>query len=123
MKYLMQFLVFCWAQFALGKVFQVTGLREWVDYTTKEKRGWCVDTVIVQDKTKYKAKAGEIGSNLYEKVTFKVEAAARPSVNIGDSVEPVGEPTCTVFGDYRNQLSVRCAGVQVVPPAAGKKEN
>lgn len=123
MKYLMQFLVFCWVEFRLGKVFQVTGLREWVDYTSKEKRGWCVDTVIVQDKTQYKAKNGEIGSNLYEKVTFKVEAAARPAVNIGDSVEPVGEPTCTVYGDYRNQLSVRCAGVQVVPPAAGKKEN
>lgn len=123
MKYLTQFLKFYWQGFRNGKTFSVTGIREWVDYTSKEKRGWCVDTVIVEDKTQYKAKNGEIGSNLYEKVTFKVEGTARPSVNVGDSVEPVGEPVCTVYGDYRNQLSVRCSGVQVVPVATTKKEN
>lgn len=123
MKYLTQFLKFYWQGFRSGKTFSVTGIREWVDYNTKEKLGWCVDTVIVEDKTQYKTKGGEIGSNLYEKVTFKVTTAARPSVNVGDSVEPVGEPTCTVYGDFRNQLSVRCSGVQVVPATTTKKEN
>ena len=119
MKYLNQFLKFAADPFFRGKVLTVTGIREWADFTTKEKLGWCVDTVITVDSTQYKTKNGEVGSNIYEKVTLK--ATAKPSVSIGDSVMPVN-PVCTIYGDYRNQLSVRCDNVVVAAPTAGKEK-
>ena len=116
MKYLNQFLKFAADPFFKGKVLTVTGLREWVDYTSKAKMGWCVDVVIIADATPYKTKNGETGSNLYEKLTLKM--ASKPSVAIGDTVEPI-DPECTIYGEFRNMLSVKCSGVRVAP-AAGK---
>lgn len=81
-------------------------------------QGWLVDTVVTQDSTDYKCKDGEAISNLHEKVSFKVRSASKPSVNVGDSVLPVN-PECSVYGEYRNQLSVRCDDVTIVP-ATGK---
>lgn len=118
MRGLSRFLTFLWLAFAEGKIFTVTGLRKWVDYTTKEPMGWLVDTVVTQDSTDYKCKDGEAISNLHEKVSFKVRSASKPSVNVGDSVLPVN-PECSVYGEYRNQLSVRCDDVTIVP-ATGK---
>lgn len=119
MKYLNQFLKFAADPFFKGKVLTVTGVREWVDYTSKAKMGWCVDVVITADATPYKTKNGETGSNLYEKLTLKM--ATKPSVSIGDSVLPVN-PECSVYGEYRNQLSVRCDDVVAATSTNGKKD-
>lgn len=116
MKYLNQFLKFGADPFFAGKVLTVTGIREWLDHETKAKLGWIVDTVITVDDTPYKYKAGAAASNLYEKLALKTPV--NPSVSIGESVVPVN-PVCTVYGEYRNQLSVRCDNV-VAAPAAGK---
>lgn len=116
MKYLNQFLKFAADPFFKGKVLTVTGTREWVDHETKAKLGWIVDTVITADATEYKHKAGEVSSNLYEKLALKTPV--KPSISLGDSVLPVN-PVCTVYGDFRNQLSVRCDNVTIAP-AAGK---
>lgn len=118
MKYLNQFLKFAADPFFNGKVLTVTGIREWLDHDTKAKLGWIVDTVITVDNTPYKCKDGVVATNLYEKVPLKMEG--KPSVAIGDSVMPVN-PVCTIYGDYRNQMSVRCDNVTIVP-AAGKKD-
>lgn len=118
MKYLNQFLKFSADPFFKGKTLTVTGIREWVDYTSKAKMGWCVDVVITADATPYRTKTGETGSNLYEKLTLKM--ASMPSVAVGDNVEPI-DPECTIYGEYRNMLSVKCSGVRVVP-AAGKEK-
>ena len=120
MKALLQFLVFLWASFAEGKIFKVTGIRPWLDYTTKQPLGWQVDTVIAQDLTPYKSKDGKTISNLYEKVSFKVRSSTQPSVSIGDCVEPV-DAECTVYGEYRNLLSVKCSDIRVVAPAGKDK--
>lgn len=117
MKYLNQFLRFAADPFFKGKVLTVTGIREWLDHATKAKLGWIVDTVITADATEYKHKAGEAASNLYEKLALKTPV--KPTVSVGESVMPVN-PVCTVYGEYRNQLSVRCDDVVVAPAAAGK---
>ena len=98
MKYLNQFLKFAADPFFAGKVLTVTGFRAWLDHDTK-------------------AKDGMTATNLYEKVPLKMEG--KPSVSIGDSVLPIN-PVCTIYGDYRNQLSVRCDNVVVAAPTAGK---
>lgn len=116
MKYLNQFVQFAANPFFHGKTLTVTGIREWVDHETKAKLGWIVDTVITVDNTQYKCKDGVIASNLYEKLALKTPV--KPSFSVGDSVLPVN-PVCTVYGEYRNQLSVRCDDV-IAAPAAGK---
>ena len=65
-------------------------------------------------------KDGVVANNLYEKLALKVEK--KPAVSVGDCVMPVN-PICTVYGDYRNQLSVRCDDVVAAPVtgADGKK--
>lgn len=117
MKYLNQFVQFAANPFFHGKTLTVTGIREWLDHETKAKRGWIVDTVITADATEYKHKAGEVASNLYEKLALKT--LVKPTVSVGESVMPVN-PVCTIYGEYRNQLSVRCDDVVVATPAAGK---
>lgn len=110
MKYLNQFLKFAANPFFKGKALTVTGVREWTDFDTKAKLGWCVDVVITADDTLYKTKNGEIGSNLYEKLALKM--TSKPLVSVGDIVEPI-DPECTIYGEYRNMLSVKCSGVRV----------
>lgn len=117
MRFLNQFLKFAADPFFAGKVLTVTGFRAWLDHDTKAKLGWIVDTVITVDNTPYKCKDGMTATNLYEKVPLKMEG--KPSVSIGDSVLPIN-PVCTIYGDYRNQLSVRCDNVVVAAPTAGK---
>lgn len=120
MKYLNQFVKFAADPFFAGKVLTSTGIREWIDREKGAKLGWITDVVITADATAYKHKAGEVGSNLYEKLALKTPV--KPSIAIGDAVLPVN-PTCTVYGEYRNQLSVRCDDVVAAPvtSADGKK--
>lgn len=123
MKYLSQFLEFCWMAFAKGKKFTVTGVRPWTDFQTKQPLGWIVDVAITADTTPYKLKDGESGSNLFEKIAFK--CTAQPMVGISDEVVPVN-PVCTIWGEYRNNLSVKCDAVvlaSTVTAPAGKEKN
>lgn len=122
MKYLSQFLMFCWEIFACGKIFTVTGIRPWTDYQSKQPLGWIVDVAITTDKTSYKHKDGETGSNLFEKISFK--CTQQPTVGISDEVVPVN-PVCTIWGEYRNNLSVKCDAVvlaSTVTAPAGKEK-
>lgn len=113
LKKLNQFLYFDYPKFAEGKVLRVIGITDWKDYTTKEHRGKKVETVIAEDNTKYTLKDGESVSNKYEKIVFKVKKDV--TVPIDARVEPVN-PVCTVYGDYRNQLSVIADDIRVIIP-------
>lgn len=119
MKYLNQFVQFAADLFFHGKTLTVTGMREWIDRGKGEKLGWITDVVITTDATEYKHKDGEAGSNLYEKLALKTPI--KPTISIGESVVPVN-PICTVYGEYRNQLSVRCDDVVAASGANGKKD-
>ena len=112
MRFLNQFLKFAADQFFMNKVLTVTGLREWLDHSTKAKLGWIVDAVITVDDTPSSAKT------VWLPIIFTRSWRSRWS----DCVMPVN-PVCTVYGDYRNQLSVRCDDVVAAPVtgADGKK--
>lgn len=107
MKFLNQYLKFAWKPFADGKRFMCIGTREWIAHSTKEHLGTLVDSVIVQDRTDY----GREGSNLYEKVTFKVAK----DIEIPMNVEIVPKNVvAVVYGEYRNQLSCTAEEIEVV---------
>ncbi|WP_322353813.1 hypothetical protein [Paratractidigestivibacter sp.] len=116
MRKLLQFNKFDMQAFSQGKVYLVTGISPWNDFTTKAHLGTKVEVVIAEDKTPYKSNDGEVVSNAYEKLQFKV-AKDNVSVPVGAQVVPVN-PVATIWGDYHNKLSVKCDDVKVVQKQA-----
>lgn len=109
MKGLTQFQMFDWDAFAKGKVFVVTGISEYADYESKQHLGTKVDCVISSDKTPYEFKDG---TNRYEKLSFKVGKDV--NIPLEARVMPKGV-TARVYGNYSNQLSVKCDDIAVLP--------
>ena len=73
MKGLGQFRQFNWAGFSEGKTYQVVGISDWLDRDTGKRLGKRVDVVIIEDNTPYEYRSGTQYTNLYERLTFKVE--------------------------------------------------
>lgn len=113
MKKLSQFLIFDMDAFSNGKLYQVTGVREWVDYNTKVHMGVKIDTIIAKDSTPYKQKDGEIVTNQYEKLTIKCKKDVKVPLNA--YVMPINA-VGVVYGDYRNQLSVTADDIRIMQP-------
>ena len=112
MKKLSKFLKFDCQAFLNGKVLMVVGTAPWTDFDTKKVCGTTVEAVICKDETDYELNPGEQVSNLYEKVKIKVgkndlKIPIRARIEL---VNPVG----TVYGDFRNQLSLRCDDVRII---------
>lgn len=113
MKGLNQFQFFDWNKFADRKTFVVTGVSEWADFDTKSHLGTKVDCIIAVDKTHYNFKPGEEFNNRFEKISFKINKDI--SVPI-DSVVMPKNVVASIYGDYRNMLSVKCDDIVVVTP-------
>ena len=111
MKKLNQFTLFDWDSFCEGKRFMSIGKQEWKDYATGETVGTKIEAVITQDNTKYDVAEGEIASNLYEKLTFKIPHTIDIPMNVEIHPQKV---TATVYGEYRNQLSLYAEDILVV---------
>lgn len=111
MKKLPQFSVFDFEAFSKGKLYLCTGQSEWKDYNTGEHLGTKVDVVIYRDDTAYVQKEGESVSNRFEKLTFKVNKDVE--VPVEAIIEPV-DAVATIYGDYRNLFSVKCADIKVL---------
>ena len=111
MKGLNQFLSFNWDAFAEGKTFIVTGVSEYQDFETKKHLGTKVDCIIASDKTPYKFKNGEEFTNRFEKISFKVSKDVTIPIETRVIVKNV---TASIYGEYRNQLSVKAEDIQVV---------
>ena len=112
MEYLYAYLRFDVAAFLRDKVLQATACGELVEFETGKHLGTKVTVAIISDKTPYPpGKNGAVRSNLYEKFTVKVNKDI--SVPVGATVELIN-PVGTVFGEYRNQLSVRADDVRIV---------
>ena len=111
MKYLSQFVKFDAERFFDGKVLMVTGVKKWQDFESKADLGTKVETVIIKDDTHYTHKNGETGTNRFEKLTLKI---AQPvSIPLNTYVLPKGVKA-TIYGEFRNQLSVTCDEIQTV---------
>lgn len=108
MKNLGQFIMFKFMEFAKGKKFMVTEVTPWQDYNTKQVLGSAITVVIIEDNTEY----GKQGNNMYEKFKIKVRKQVNPSVN--SLIMPTGEVEATVYGDYRNMLSVTCDDIRII---------
>lgn len=111
-----QFLNFDFARFCQGKRFVTTASKAWVDHDTHQHLGTVVAVAITEDQTAYKpGKDGKAISNLFEKMNWKVGRDI--NIPVGVQVVPV-DGVATIYGDYRNQLSVRVADIKVVQPTA-----
>ena len=95
--------------FFADKRLMTTNLIPWIHFETKELLGTKVEAVIIEDKTDY----GDTDfTNLFEKVVFKTNQK-----NL--SIPIKSEIKCTnivgvLYGEYRNQLSLRCDDIEVV---------
>ena len=112
MKKLSQFMRFDFEAFSKEKIYQVIGISEWRDYETQKHMGTKLEVVITRDNTQYKQKEGENVSNRFEKLTFKIRKDVHVPMNTG--VMPINA-VATVYGDYRNQLSVTADDIRVLP--------
>lgn len=116
LKGLRQYVGFDFPRFSKDKLFTVTGVSNWVDFNTKLPLGTRVEVVISSDQTPYApSKDGRPISNLYEKLTFKIDKNI--NVPIGATVVPLGA-VATVYGQYQNELSIRAADIKVISPSA-----
>lgn len=120
LKKLSSFLSFSLAEFVREKTLMVSASKPWVDYETKQHRGTAVELVIVKDETPYPpSKDGGAVSNIYEKFTVKVPKDL--TIPVGSIVEVING-VGTVYGEYRNQLSVKADDVKVIQaPATAQK--
>ena len=102
-----------------AKVLSVASCGPLQDFTTKQVTGTKVTTVIIEDNTPYKPKAdGSTISNLYEKIVVKVPGKMGLTIPVGSVVELIN-PVGTVYGEYRNQLSITADDIKVIGAAKG----
>lgn len=120
MKRLTDFLIFHLEEFTKDKTLRVTDIKTWYEDKERQKPiGDSIEVGCARDKTLHiNAKTGEElrEVNLFEKFSIKVPYGHTP-VKIGDYVEIV-EGKGTVYGEYRNQLSVKAKDVRVIDPKA-----
>lgn len=87
------------------------GTSEWKDFDTGAHKGTKVEVVIIGDKHVYNLTGGAQISNVYEKLTVKVPKDIDVPMNA--HVRLVN-PNATVYGQYRNQLSVTADDIEVI---------
>lgn len=115
MKKLNQFLEFNVEKFFEGKVFVTTGISEWRDFDTNQKKGTKVETVIAKDETRYDLKDGELVSNIYERLIFKIPNKEIKEIKVPMNAQVMPKNVkATVYGEYRNQLSCIAEDIVVV---------
>lgn len=116
---LAQYLRFDSTAFLRDKMLSVTSCGPLKDFETKQVTGSKVVVVITRDETPYKPKAdGSQVTNLYEKITVKLPGKMGLNIPIGAVVELVN-PVGTVYGEFRNQLSITVDDIKVVGAAKG----
>ena len=99
---------FDFESFSAKKKFMYIGKQPWRDFNSGEIIGSKIEAVIMLDKTDY----GEADvNNLYEKITFKVPKNL--DIPLQAEIRPIN-PIATVYGEYRNQLSVTADDIQIV---------
>lgn len=112
MKKLNKFLSFDWEAFAKGKTFMATECKPWLDYDSKKVLGTKVGFIIIEDKTDYDVPEGETAvSNTWEKGVIKI----CKEINIPEKsvIQPKGV-IASVYGEYRNQLSIEAKEINIV---------
>lgn len=119
LKGLRGFLNFDSTGFFKDKQLMITAISKWQDFKSKEVLGTKVEIVIIQDNMNYAIKNGEQISNKFEKLTVKIAKPLNDMQNTItiDSIVTLINPTATVYGNYSENLSVKCSDIKVVKPA------
>lgn len=116
MKHLNEFLHFDIDGFLKDKALMTVSVKAWHDYETKKHMGTKVEVVITQDNSPYRQKAGEQTTNRFEKLTLKITKDV--NVPLESYVVPVNAKA-TVYGEYRNLLSITADDIKVLQPKKG----
>ena len=80
------------------------GSTVWKEYGSNVVKGTKLEVVIASDKHRY-------NSNMYEKLTVKLPKEMDVPMNV--EVKLIN-PEASIYGEYRNQLSIVAEDVQVV---------
>lgn len=111
LKKLQQFVYFDINGFLEKIKLVTTGIGTWKDFESGAKRGTKIEVVIASDKHVYPTNDGEVINNLYEKLNIKVPKDIVVPMNTEIRlVNPVG----TIYGEYRNQISITAEDIQIV---------
>lgn len=110
LKKLNNFTYFDIDEFVAKKKLVVICVQQWKDFESKKLIGTKIETVIILDRTDYGNSEG-IVNNLYEKLIIKVPA--KIDVPINSEIRLINAEA-TVYGEFRNQLSIVAENVEVV---------
>ena len=97
-----------------GKRLMVLRTFPWTDFPNKDNIcGTKIETVIFEDNTDYGD--SEI-TNLFEKVVIKT---TKKNLSIPAKTEiKCADIDGVLYGEYRNQLSLKCDNIKIVKPTA-----
>ena len=110
LKKLSHLLSFDNQEFFSKKSYLLFGSEKWVDYESNKVMGVKFKVVVYQDNTDY----GDLSiSNAGETLTVKVEGARDGYQGAPVPVRLIN-PRGTIYGDYRNQLSVTADAVEIL---------
>lgn len=112
LKRLALFQYFDIESFLEKKKLMTVGVQEWKDYETQNILGTKVEVVIVADETDYGNADGNVVNNLYEKLSVKIPAKLS---NVPmKAIIKLHNPTATIYGEYRNALSITADNIEIV---------
>lgn len=113
MKSLTQFQKFDIDGFLKGKLLFFVSEAEYEKYENGSpvgREGLKAELIIMKDETEYKD--GKTGDNLYEKLIVKVPTAKSTlGLALNQPVRLVNVLKASLYGDYRNQLSITAENV------------
>ena len=87
------------------------GSTVWKEYGSNVVKGPKLEVVIARDKHRSNSNEGEVVNNMYEKLTVKLPKEMDVPMNV--EVKLIN-PEASIYGEYRNQLSIVAEDVQVV---------
>lgn len=100
------------AEFFEKKTYMLFGVEDLTDYDSKKVIGCKYKVVIFQDNTNY---GGDVGiSNAGESLTVKVPGVKASDYDGQPRQVRLINPRGTIYGDYRNELSVKADGLEFV---------
>ena len=101
-------------EFFSKKEFQLYAVEKWVDYKTEKELGSQYKVVIYRDNTDY----GDLSvSNAGETIMVKVAGEKAIDYDGQPRFVKLINPRATIYGEYRNQLSVHADGLEYVNDA------
>lgn len=113
MKNLHHFERFLTDDFLHGKELTVKSCGPWKDFETKVEKGTKIAVIVTKDDTVYPpGKNGKIDTNLFENFMIKIPKI-NFTVDVGAVIIPVNG-NGSIYGDFRNQLSILADDVKVV---------